>query len=59
MLKFSLGETLDIQGTTQSGLVIARGDYLRSTNNQYMLEHVDAEGNLVQRWYDEAALSSR
>lgn len=58
MLKFNLNDKVEIISTTQSGTVLARCEYARSNNNQYMVEHRDAQGDLVQRWYDEISLAA-
>ena len=54
--KFNLGQQVKIAVSDEAGQVIGRAEYTTDTNS-YFLRYKNADGNAVQAWWDEDALT--
>ena len=57
--KFALNETVGVPSRDgeRTGVVVARTDNTQSKQDRYCVRHFDAQGALVEPWYDEDQLS--
>jgi hypothetical protein len=56
---FVNGDTAAIVGTHLHGIVLGRADYRDSTQNHYLLRHIDGQGNPVEIWFAQDQLAPK
>lgn len=53
--KFELKQVVSITESGESGLVVARGEYI-AAESQYLVRYKAADGRAVEQWWVESAL---
>lgn len=56
-MKFTFEQNVQLVLSGQQGVVIGHATYL-AHGPQYLVRHKDADGDQVERWYDENAIQA-
>ncbi len=58
MSEFGLGEIVKVKRSREIGTVTARAVYMRSTEAQFLIEYVTAEGRASEKWFYQSELEA-